>query len=90
MKFSDIPLFALLSAIPAALALSEPVAAPAGEVPVPRNLAKRYNAVAKVDLTYRICPRARSDCRAVGQFVNGTYITLDCYTKDNTTPVNDD
>jgi len=56
----------------------------------PRELAKRYNAVAIVDLTYRICPRARSDCRAMGQFAAGLDITLDCYTTENTTPVNDD
>ena len=102
MKFSVVPLLALLSAIPAAMALPEPVAVRAAASPGPtvypgaaaeiRDLAKRDNAaVVKVDgLRYRICPRTTSGCPAMGQYPIGTHITLHCYTRDNTTPIEGD
>lgn len=102
MKFSVVPLLALLSAIPVAMALPEPMAVREASPPGPtvwagaateiRDIAKRDNAaVVKVDgLRYRICPRTTSGCPAMGQYPIGTHITLHCYTRDDTTPIDGD
>ena len=84
MKLSFVPILALVAALPA-LALPEPVAAPA-----PVEFEKRDTAcVVKVDgLRYRTCPR--TSCTAVGQYPIGTPITMRCYTVENTTVVNGD
>ena len=93
MKLTLVPILALVAALPV-LALPEPVAAPAAVYPGPlvemRELEKRDNAgVVQVDgLRYRTCPR--TSCTAVGQYPKGTYITIKCYTHDNTTVVNGD
>lgn len=43
----------------------------------------------KVDgLRYRTCPR--TSCTAIGQYPKGKKISLKCYTRVNTTPVNGD
>jgi len=84
MKFSFVPILALVAALPV-LALPEPVAAPA-----PVEFEKRANAcVVKVNnLNYRTCPR--TSCSAVGQYSSGTHITAMCYTSTNTTPIGGD
>jgi len=100
MKLSLVPILALVAALPA-LALPEPVAAPAAELPAPtvysgppvaeaRELERRDNAgVVQVDgLRYRTCPR--TSCTAVGQYAKGTRVTIKCYTRNNTTVVNGD
>ena len=97
MKLSLVSILALVAALPA-LALPEPVAASAAELPAPtfyapveiRELEKRDTAgVVKVDLlNYRTCPL--TSCPAVGQYPKGTQITIECYTRDNTTVVNGD
>ena len=102
MKLSVIPLFFLLSAISSAMALPEPVAAPAvaAAAPAPtlwsraksRELAKRDNAaiVLVEEINYRVCPRTTHDCPALGHYANGTRLVLHCYTRDDTTPINGD
>ncbi|PPQ94587.1 hypothetical protein CVT25_011900 [Psilocybe cyanescens] len=93
--FATAALALALSAITPALALPEP--APA--VPEPtvyngavaaRSLEKRTNSGTVVvdGLRYRTCPK--TSCTAVGQYAKGTHITIVCYTRDGTTPVDGD
>ena len=94
MKLSLVPILALVAALPA-LALPEPVAAKIAELPSPpveiRELEKRLNNVVLVncvDSDYRTCPR--TSCPVVGKYDHGTFVTIECYTVDNTTVVNGD
>lgn len=95
MKISLATVALALAAFTPALALPEPAPAPAEPtVYTPavdaRTLEKRTNSgTVQVDgLRYRRCPR--TSCDAVGQYPIGTHITIVCYTRDNTTPVNGD
>jgi hypothetical protein len=55
-----------------------------------RTLEKRaVTGTVRVDgLRSRTCPR--TSCTAVGQYAKGAHISLSCYTRVNTTPVNGD
>ena len=85
MKLSFVPILALVAALPA-LALPEPVAAPAVE------FEKRDTTcvVSANSVSYRTCPRITAACGVVGTYPRGTHITARCYTETNTTPVNGD
>ena len=41
-------------------------------------------------LRYRTCPRVSDNCPAMGQYAKGKKISLTCFTRTNTTPVNGD
>lgn len=82
--------FAALS-LPATAEDAAVAALTAPSSPEPDNkIQKRaLDAVVRVDgLRYRKCPR--TSCTAVGQYPKGKRIKLECYTRDNTTPVNGD
>ena len=81
MKLSFVPILALVAALPA-LALPEPVAAPAPVEFEKRDTpcVVRYN-----HLPYRTCPR--TSCNVVAYYAPRTHITAKCYTETNTTPV---
>lgn len=99
MKLFLIPILALVTTLPV-LALPEPVAGPAAELPAPtvysgppvkiRKLETRDNAgVVKISvLHYHKCPR--TSCKSMGQYAKGTHITLKCYTRDHTSVVSGD
>ncbi|KAF5857228.1 hypothetical protein ETB97_006071 [Aspergillus alliaceus] len=97
MKFSVIALAALLPATALGAAMPEdaaPTVYAEPEVPAidlgSRDLEKRaVSGTVVVDgLRYRTCPK--TSCNAVGQYSKGTKISLVCYTRSNTTPVNGD
>ena len=79
MKFSLVPVLALVAALPA-LALPEPVAAPV-------EFEKRdvSGVVTGDGVRYRNCPR--TSCTAMGQYSRGTHISIQCYTDDNTSVI---
>ncbi|KAF8808275.1 hypothetical protein BYT27DRAFT_7241758 [Phlegmacium glaucopus] len=95
MKFSLIPLIALVLTGTSVMALPEP--APAAAEPTiytppdgKRALEKRINSgTVEVDgLKHRACPQIT--CTANGQYAIGTHIDIVCYTQDDTTVVNGD
>ncbi|KAF7595588.1 hypothetical protein BBP40_005624 [Aspergillus hancockii] len=97
MKFSAIALAALLPAAALSSAIPEdaaPTIYTGGDLAElgleARDLEKRaVTGTVKVDgLRYRTCPR--TSCTAVGQYAKGTKVTLICFTRTNTTPVNGD
>lgn len=100
MKFSLIALAALLPATAFSAAMPEDAADAAptyytgSDIPAlnleERDLEKRaVSGYVKTDgLRYRTCPR--TSCTAVGQYAKGTKLSLVCYTRSNTTPVNGD
>lgn len=100
MKFSLIALATILPATAFGAAMPEDAADAAPtyytgpEIPAlnleERGLEKRaVSGYVKTDgLRYRTCPR--TTCTAVGQYAKGTKLSLVCYTRSNTTPVNGD
>lgn len=89
----------VLAALAPVAVFAHPAATPAEADHAPTVLSKSQpdntiqkranNAVVTVDgLRYRKCPR--TSCTAVGQYPIGTRIQLDCYTTENTTPINGD
>jgi hypothetical protein len=100
MKFATFAVAALLplAALGAPAPTTPEDAAPTnlGEISVVErgaefeNLEKRaVSGTVQVDgLHYRKCPR--TSCAAVGQYAKGHKVSLSCYTRTNTTPVNGD
>lgn len=83
MKLSLVPVLALVAALPA-LALPGPVVAPVAEV---RDVEKRdvTGVVTDEGLRYRTCPT--TSCTTVGQFAQGTHISIECYTDIDTSVI---
>lgn len=101
MKFSILPLIALAISQVAATPAPNPVADAAASEPTvytppaefdldTRALEKRaITGTVMVDgLRYRICPR--TNCAALGQFAKGTKISINCYTRTDTTVIDGD
>ncbi|KAF8162680.1 hypothetical protein B0H34DRAFT_794473 [Crassisporium funariophilum] len=96
MRFSwyILPWLALSVAAPPASGHLEPVAAPGEPYSsasiVGRTLEKRaVSARVETDgLKYRTCPR--TSCDTIGQYSIGSAISITCYTRDRTTPINGD
>lgn len=84
MRLSLVPVLALIVGLPA-LALPGPLAAPVAEV---RDFEKRdvIGVVTGDGLRYRTCPRIT--CTAMGQFAEGTQISIKCVTDIDTSVIN--
>ncbi|KAF9264521.1 hypothetical protein L218DRAFT_958208 [Marasmius fiardii PR-910] len=87
MKLVTLALAALL---PTVVLAQEPTFYSGTHVTREPELEKRViSGTVKVDgLRCRSCPR--TSCPAVGQYPIGTHISIVCYTRDNTTPINGD
>ncbi|RDW58272.1 hypothetical protein BP5796_12202 [Coleophoma crateriformis] len=98
MKFTTVaitiflPLFVLASPAPVPNA-AEPTLPITLAPRAPDGLLEKRSVAATVKadgVRHRICPRVSNSCPANGQYAKGTKIRLDCYTRDNTTPVDGD
>ncbi|KAF8801968.1 hypothetical protein BYT27DRAFT_7113990 [Phlegmacium glaucopus] len=95
MKFSLVPLIALVLTSTSVMALPEPAPAAAEPTfytpPVGRRTLEKRTISGTVEvngLRHRSCPR--TSCTANGQYARGTHIDIVCYTRTDTTVVDGD
>jgi len=99
MKLSLVPILALVAALPALALGPKPAELPAPTFysgpPIEAREVEEDNqgvftGTVKADLlNYRPCPSI-DNCKSVGQYRKGTRITIECFTRDNTSVVNGD